>query len=114
MPGPFSPALRIRVVGAFEEGATRREVGERFGVSVSSAVRRYQVRRNEGWCEAKRRKPFDAGAAVEPQREKCVEDGFANLYGSANATKLSPPDFDPMVVPPVATMATYCLPLLPL
>jgi hypothetical protein len=43
-----------------------------------------------------------------------IPSAILRFYGSANTTRLSPPDFDPMVVPPVATMATYCLPLLPL
>jgi transposase len=55
MAGPFSWDLRVRVVEAVDEGATRREAGERFGVSVSSAVRWHQVWRNEGRCEAKPR-----------------------------------------------------------
>ena len=36
---PLSEDLRVRVVGAVEEGWSRRRAAERFGVSVSSAIR---------------------------------------------------------------------------
>ncbi len=36
---PLSEDLRVRVVGAVEEGWSRRQAAERFGVSVSSAIR---------------------------------------------------------------------------
>ena len=49
----FSSDLRERVVGEIEEGATRREAAERFGVSVASAVRWHQMWRNDGTIEAK-------------------------------------------------------------
>ncbi|HTT85129.1 MAG TPA: helix-turn-helix domain-containing protein, partial [Rhizomicrobium sp.] len=38
----YSMDLRVRVVEAVDEGAPRREAAERFGVSVSSAVRWHQ------------------------------------------------------------------------
>jgi len=41
------------VVEAVDEGATRQEAAERFGVSVSSAVRWHQAWRYEGTIEAK-------------------------------------------------------------
>ena len=44
----------MRVVAAVDEGATRHEAAERFGVSVSSAVRWHQAWRYEGTIEAKR------------------------------------------------------------
>jgi len=51
----YSSDLRERVIEAIDEGATCREVGERFGVSVSSAVRWHQFWRIDGRIEAKLR-----------------------------------------------------------
>jgi transposase len=53
MTKPYSADLRVRVVEAVDEGATRHEAAERFGVSVSSAVRWHQAWRHEGTIEAK-------------------------------------------------------------
>jgi transposase len=53
MTKPYSVDLRVRVVDAVDEGATRHEAAERFGVSVSSAVRWHQAWRHEGTIEAK-------------------------------------------------------------
>jgi transposase len=53
MTRPYSADLRVRVVAAVDEGATRHEAAERFGVSVSSAVRWHQAWRYEGTIEAK-------------------------------------------------------------
>ena len=53
MTKPYSTDLRVRVVEAVDEGATRQEAAERFGVSVSSAVRWHQVWRHERTIEAK-------------------------------------------------------------
>jgi transposase len=53
MAKPYSADLRVRVVEAVDEGATRQEAAERFGVSVSSAVRWHQAWRHEGTIEAK-------------------------------------------------------------
>ena len=53
MTKPYSADLRVRVVEAVDEGATRHEAAERFSVSVSSAVRWHQAWRNEGTIEAK-------------------------------------------------------------
>jgi transposase len=53
MTKPYSADLRVRVVEAVDEGATRQEAAERFGVSVSSAVRWHQLWRHEGSIEAK-------------------------------------------------------------
>ena len=53
MTKPYSVDLRVRVVEAVDEGATRQEAAERFGVSVSSAVRWHQAWRYEGTIEAK-------------------------------------------------------------
>ena len=49
----YSSDLRSRVVEAVNEGATRYEAAERFGISVSSAVRWHQVWRSDGTYEAK-------------------------------------------------------------
>ena len=48
-----STDLRERVVEAVNEGATRLEAAERFGVSVSSAVRWHQAWRETGTFEAR-------------------------------------------------------------
>ena len=53
MAKPYSSDLRERVVEAVDEGATRLEAAERFGVSVSSAVRWHQAWRETGTFEAK-------------------------------------------------------------
>jgi transposase len=49
----YSSDLRGRVIEAVDEGATRREAAERFGVSVSSTVRWYQFWRKDGTIAAK-------------------------------------------------------------
>jgi transposase len=51
----YSSDLRERVIEAMDEGATCREAGERFGVSVASAVRWHQFWREDGRIEAKLR-----------------------------------------------------------
>jgi len=53
MARPYSQDLRERVVEAVDEGATRLEAAERFGVSVSSAVRWHQAWRETGTFEAR-------------------------------------------------------------
>jgi transposase len=53
MARPYSSDLRERVVEAVDEGATRLEAAERFGISVSSAVRWHQAWRETGTFEAK-------------------------------------------------------------
>ena len=53
MTRPYSVDLRVRVVAAVDEGATRHEAAERFGISVSSAVRWHQAWRYEGTIDAK-------------------------------------------------------------
>jgi transposase len=49
----YSSDLRGRVIEAVDEGATRREAAERFGVSVTSAVRWHQFWRNDGMVAAR-------------------------------------------------------------
>ena len=54
MAKPLSEDLRIRVVRAVESGMSRRAAAERFGVSVSSAVRFVKEWRESGATRAKR------------------------------------------------------------
>jgi transposase len=68
MTKPYSADLRVRVVEAVDEGATRQEAAERFGVSVSSAVRWHQVWRHEGTIEAK---PY--GGSRSPLEDHAAE-----------------------------------------
>ena len=53
MARPYSSDLRARVIEAVDDGATRAEAAERFGVSVASAVRWHQAWRQHGTIEAK-------------------------------------------------------------
>jgi transposase len=48
MPKPYSDDLRARVVEAIEQGATREEAAERFGVSLSSVGRFLRLERETG------------------------------------------------------------------
>ncbi len=68
MTKPYSADLRVRVVEAADEGATRHEAGERFGVSVSSAVRWHQLWRHEGTIGAK---PY--GGSCSPLEDNAEE-----------------------------------------
>ena len=89
MSGAYSPDLRVRVIEAINEGATRREVSDRFDVSVSSAVRWHQAWRNEGRCEAKpsggSRSPLDdyaeeIVALIEEQRDLTLDEIVAIMH----------------------------------
>ena len=53
MARPYSSDLRARVVEAVDEGATRYEAAERFGITVVSAMPWHQASPNEGTIEAK-------------------------------------------------------------
>jgi len=55
MPKSYSSDLRVRVIEAVEEGASRREAAERLDVSASSAIRWMQSWRNDGTFAAKPR-----------------------------------------------------------
>ena len=86
MPKPYSADLRVRVVEAVDEGATRHEAAERFGVSVSSAVRWHQAWRHEGTIEAKpyggSRSPLEDHAeeilaVIEEQPDLTLEETVA-------------------------------------
>ena len=48
MPKPYSDDLRARVVEEIEQGATREEAAERFGVSLSSVGRFLRLERETG------------------------------------------------------------------
>ena len=85
----YSSDLRVRVVEAVNEGATRHEASERFGVSVSSAVRWHQARRNEGRCEAKpcggshsRLDDYaeEIVALIEEQRDQTLDEIVAAMH----------------------------------
>ena len=71
MARPYSSDLRARVIEAVDDGATRAEAAERFGVSVASAVRWHQAWRQHGTIEAK---PY--GGSRSPL-EEYVEDLIA-------------------------------------
>ena len=88
MSRPYSSDLRERVVEAVNEGATRCEAAERFGVSVSSAVRWHQAWRNDGTYEAKpcggSRSPLEAYAEeiialVEDQHDRTLDEIVAEM-----------------------------------
>jgi len=55
MPKACSSDLRERVIEAVEEGASRREAADRFGISISSAVKWLQWWQREGRCAPKPR-----------------------------------------------------------
>jgi|SRR5262252_317671 len=59
MPKAYSGDLRERVIEAVESGASRHEAGERFEVSVSSAVRWVQA-----WRKERRTAPKPRGGSV--------------------------------------------------
>ncbi len=89
MSGAYSPDLRVRVIEAINEGGTRREVSDRFEVSVSSAVRWHQAWRNEGRCEARpsggSRSPLDDHARtifalIEEQCDRTLDEIVAALH----------------------------------
>jgi transposase len=86
---PYSSDLRERVVEAVNEGATRSEAAERFGVGVSSAVRWHQAWRETGTFEAKRcggsRSPLEDYAEeiialVEDQRDRTLDEIVAAMH----------------------------------
>jgi transposase len=59
--GPYSGALRRRVIDFVEAGGSRREAAEQFDVSVSSAIRWLQRFRNDGTSE-----PTPRGGSISP------------------------------------------------
>jgi transposase len=50
---PLSMDLRIRVLAAVAQGLSRRQVGERFGVSAASVSRRRVLEREQGEARAR-------------------------------------------------------------
>jgi transposase len=85
----YSLDLRERVVDAVNEGATRYEAAERFGVGVSSAVRWHQAWRNEGTFEAKlcggSRSPLEDHAEqileiVAEQQDRTLDEIVAAMH----------------------------------
>ena len=87
--GCYSSDLRVRVVEAVDEGATRHEASERFAIGVSSAIRWRQAWRNEGRWEAKpcggSRSPLDDHAEeiialIEEQRDRTLNEIVAAMH----------------------------------
>jgi transposase len=66
MPRACSADLRLRVIEAVGEGASRREAAERFAVSVSSAVKWFQFWQKEGRCA-----PRPRGGSRSPLEVHC-------------------------------------------
>jgi transposase len=64
MPKAYSGDLRERVIEAVEEGASRHEAAEHFGVSVSSAVKWLQR-----WRKSRSAAPKPRGGSVSPLEE---------------------------------------------
>ena len=100
MTKPYSADLRVRVVEAVDEGATRQEAAERFGVSVSSAVRWHQAWRYEGTIEAKpyggSRSPLEDHAeeilaVIEEQPDLTLDEIVAAMRKDGRRTDLGVP-----------------------
>ena len=68
MPSALSVDLRKRVVGAIEQGSSRRQAAKRFGVSPASAIRWH-----EGFVQQGRLAPKPQGGrpALSPHRGSC-------------------------------------------
>ena len=69
MPKPYSQDLRVRVIGAVEDGSSARAAGRLFGVSESTSIKWTAQWRRTGSVAAKRmggykRSPLDAHAEV--------------------------------------------------
>ena len=85
----YSSDLRERVVEDVNGGATRYEAADRFGISVSSAVRWHQVWRSEGRYEAKpsggSRSPLEDYteeiiALIEEQRDLTLDEIVSAMH----------------------------------
>lgn len=72
MAKPLSEDLRTRVVRGVEEGMSRRAAAERFGVSVSSAVRFVKEWRESGATKAKRQGGDQRSQRIEEHRERIL------------------------------------------
>lgn len=62
---PLSIDLRARVVAAVDGGLSRRKAAERFGVSISSAIRWASLRRRTGDVRPKRQGGDKRSARIE-------------------------------------------------
>jgi transposase len=62
---PFSVDLRDRVVAAVDSGLSRRKAADRFGVSISSAIRWTSLRRRTGDVRPKRQGGDKRSARIE-------------------------------------------------
>jgi transposase len=62
---PFSVDLRDRVVAAVDSGLSRRRAADRFGVSISSAIRWTSLRRRTGDVRPKRQGGDKRSARIE-------------------------------------------------
>ena len=67
MPKSYSSDLRERVIEAVEAGASRREAGERFEISVSSSIRWLQR-----WHESRCAAPKPRGGSVSPLEKRAA------------------------------------------
>ena len=65
MSKPLSVDLRERVVAAVDGGLSRRKAAERFGVSISSAIRWTSLRRRTGDVRPKRQGGDKRSARIE-------------------------------------------------
>jgi len=77
MAKPLSEDLRIRVVRAVEGGMSRRAAAERFGISVSSAVRFVKEWRESGATKAKR--------VGGDQRSQRIEEHYETIMSAIEA-----------------------------
>jgi transposase len=82
MPKAYSCDLRERVIEAVEEGASRHEAAERFGVSVSSAIKWLQR-----WKKSRSAAPKPRGGSVSPL-EKVAARILALVYQQPDLTLL--------------------------
>jgi len=97
---PLSVDLRSRVVAAVDGGLSRRKAAERFGVSISSAIRWASLRRRTGEVRPKRQGGDKRShrieahaplilAAVEAKRDITLEELRAHLAGHGVAVAVS-------------------------
>jgi transposase-like protein len=82
MAKPLSEDLRIRLVRAVEGGMSRRAAAERFGISVSSAVRFVKEWRESGATRAKR--------LGGDQRSRRIEEHHEAILGAIEAAGHDP------------------------
>ncbi len=97
---PLSMDLRSRVVSAVDGGVSRRKAAERFGVSISSAIRWTSLSRRTGDVRPKRQGGDKRSArveghaplilaAVEVRRDITLEELRAHLAGHGIAVAVS-------------------------